>query len=42
MRTIEKAHAIISAAPGEAIREAAGIAVLALLIFAGFLLPALV
>lgn len=42
MRTIEKAHAIIAAAPGEALREATGTAVLALLIFAGFLLPALV
>lgn len=42
MRTIQKAHAIIAAAPGEALREVFGIVVLAGLIFAGFLLPALV
>lgn len=42
MRIFAKAQAIIAAAPGEALREAAGIAVLALLVFAGFLLLAIV
>ena len=41
MRTIERAQAIISAAPVEAGRDAAGLALLALLVFSGFLLPAM-
>lgn len=39
MRTIARAQTIISAAPAEALRDAAGLAVLALLVFSGFLLP---
>lgn len=42
MRTIERAQTILAAAPGEALREAAGLAVLALLVFSGFLLPAMI
>lgn len=42
MRTIERAHAIFSASPAEAARDAAGLAVIALLVFAGFLVPAIV
>ena len=42
MRTIERAQSIIAAAPGEALRDAAGLAVLALLVFSGFLLPAMI
>lgn len=40
MRTIERAQSILATAPDEAVRDAAGLAVLALLVFSGFLLPA--
>jgi hypothetical protein len=42
MRMIRRTHAIFSAAPRAALADAAGLAVMALLVFAGFLLPALV
>lgn len=42
MRMIRRTHAIFSTAPRAALGDAAGLAVMALLIFAGFLLPALV
>lgn len=41
MRTIERAQIIFAAAPGEALKDAAGLAALVLLIFAGFLVPGL-
>jgi hypothetical protein len=37
MRTIERAQTILAVAPGDALRDATGLAVVALLIFAGFL-----
>ena len=40
MRTIERARSILAAAPGEALRDAAGLAMVALLIFSGFLVTA--
>lgn len=42
MRTVRRAHAIVAAAPHEAVRDAIGVAVMAALIFAGFMLPAFV
>jgi hypothetical protein len=42
MRVIRRTQAIFSTAPRAALGDAAGIAVTALLIFAGFLLPAVV
>lgn len=41
MRTIARAQTIIAAAPGEALRDVAGLAALALFVFSGFLLPAM-
>ena len=41
MRMIRRTYAIFSAAPRDAVGDAAGVAVMALLIFAGFLLPAI-
>ncbi len=42
MRTIEKAQHIVATAPKDAMRDAVGLAAVALLIFAGFLAPAFV
>ena len=41
MRVIRRTHAIFSAAPRDALGDAAGLAAMVLLIFAGFLLPTL-
>ena len=41
MRTLEKAHSILSQAPREAMNDAIGLAAVVALIFAGFLAPAL-
>ena len=41
MRMIRRTHAIFSTAPRDALGDVAGLAAMALLIFAGFLLPAL-
>jgi hypothetical protein len=40
MRVIRRTHAIFATAPRDALGDIAGLAVMALLIFAGFLLPA--
>jgi len=41
MQTLAKAQTILATAPQEAMRDALGLAGMGLLIFAGFLLPAL-
>lgn len=42
MRTIDRATAILTAAPREALRDAIGLAAMAFLIFGGFLVPAFI
>ena len=42
MHMIERARAAFAAAPREAVGDAAGLAAMALIILAGFMLPALV
>ena len=42
MRTIEKAQKIVTEAPKEAAGDAIGLAVVAILIFTGFIAPAFV
>ena len=42
MRTLEKAQNILTHAPKEAVGDAIGLAVVAILIFAGFMTPAFV
>jgi len=42
MRTIETARTILSTRPKEAMSDAVGLAAMALLIFAGFLAPAVI
>lgn len=42
MRTIDRAAAILSIVPREAMRDAIGLAAMAFLIFGGFLVPAFV
>ncbi len=41
MRTIEKAHRILAHSPREAMNDALGLAAVVVLIFAGFLAPAM-
>ncbi|MEM9062715.1 MAG: hypothetical protein AAGD13_19815 [Pseudomonadota bacterium] len=40
MRTLERAHEIVKSAPREALGDAIGLAAVAMLIFTGFLAPA--
>ena len=40
MQTLERANAIITSAPKEALGDAIGLAAVAIMIFAGFLAPA--